>query len=131
MFADYRGDANVVEDALSRGLVSWKGLVHNIDYLDLDDPIKRIVGRWWRKWVKAEVQGSRGVAQADEDEDEEDDGLRRARGRGKGGMPTGTLSEDECSERGDEADMDGEGEGDVEEGDRAIDEAMIGALKNL
>ena len=55
----YWGDASAVEDALSSGQVSWQGLVHNIDYLDLDAPIKRIVGKWWRKWVKVERQSTR------------------------------------------------------------------------
>lgn len=59
-----RGDTNAIEIALSKGLVSWQGLVHNIDYLDLDDGIKRVVGKWWRKWIKTESQvgtGGNGV----------------------------------------------------------------------
>lgn len=115
-----RGDANIVEDALSRGLVSWQGLVHNIDYLDLDDSIKRTVGKWWRKWVKTETQTARGVQDEDEDGDDASAGVM-----GKQNVAM-DESGDECSERGDEADMDGEGESEV-----GIDEAMMGALKNL
>ena len=51
--------------------------MHNIDYLDLDDSIKRIVGKWWRKWIKTESQASSLVSgngmQADDDEDDEDE----------------------------------------------------------
>ena len=66
-----RGDAKAVELALSKGIVDWQGLVHNIDYLDLDDNIKRIVGQWWRKWVKTEAQNNRS-GNGDSDEEEED-----------------------------------------------------------
>jgi hypothetical protein len=89
--ADNRGDACMVEDALSRGHVSWQGLVHDIDYLDLDDPIKRIVGRWWRKWVKTEGKGSRGAARTDEDDDEDNDAVSHE--QGVGGRKRGMMSD--------------------------------------
>ena len=27
----------------------------NIEYLALDDSIKRVIGKWWRTWVKTDV----------------------------------------------------------------------------
>ena len=29
--------------------------MRNIDYLALDDAIKRFLGKWWRRWVKTSV----------------------------------------------------------------------------
>jgi len=29
--------------------------VKNIEYLALDDSIKRVIGKWWRTWVKTDV----------------------------------------------------------------------------
>jgi hypothetical protein len=95
-----------LEDALSRGQVSWQGLVRSIDYLDLDVPIKRIVGKWWRKWVKTESQATRpgsGPSEAwfdEQDDDEEGDGI----GRGK------SIRGDDGNSDGEEDDMAGGGE---------------------
>lgn len=47
-----RGDANAIESALSSGEVSWQGMVKNIEYLGLDNEIRRVVRAWWRRWVK-------------------------------------------------------------------------------
>jgi len=138
---DTRGDACVIEDALSRGLVSWQGLVHNIDFLDLDDPIKRTVGKWWRKWVKTEAQARGG--QPDEDEDLENDDIDndddaeldldgespvvRAPGVSRRAT-TGALNELELG-HGVEADMDSQGH-DQGQDESGLDEAMI-ALRGL
>jgi hypothetical protein len=32
--------------------VTWQGLIKNIEYLGLDNRIKRVLGSWWRRWVK-------------------------------------------------------------------------------
>lgn len=37
---------------MSKGTVSWQGIVKNIEFLGLDDSIKRVMGVWWRRWVK-------------------------------------------------------------------------------
>lgn len=50
-----RGDTQSLESSLSRGLVTWQGVVKNIEYLALDDAIKRVMGKWWRRWVKIDV----------------------------------------------------------------------------
>jgi hypothetical protein len=50
-----RGDTPTLERALSQGLATWQGLVKNIEYLGLDDSIKRVIGKWWRTWVKTDV----------------------------------------------------------------------------
>jgi hypothetical protein len=41
-----------LEEALARNHVTWQGLIKNIEYLDLDNRIKRVLGSWWRRWVK-------------------------------------------------------------------------------
>lgn len=49
----------MLERALNTGLCTWQGLVRNIEYLGMDDSIKRVMGKWWRRWVKTDV-GRRG-----------------------------------------------------------------------
>jgi hypothetical protein len=36
-------------------MATWQGVVKNIEYLALDDSIKRVMGKWWRTWVKTDV----------------------------------------------------------------------------
>jgi hypothetical protein len=64
---------------MSRGLVSWEGVVHNITYLGLEWQIKKVVGDWWRRWAKMEVGSGRAAEQNAKwlDEDEEDECKRR------------------------------------------------------
>jgi hypothetical protein len=70
----YWGDVAAVESALTSGVVSWRGLVANIQYLGLDDRTKRVVGRWWRRWARAEERANRGFdADADSEEEEDED----------------------------------------------------------
>lgn len=52
---DLRGDVGSLENVLSRSMVTWQGIVKNIEYLSLDDSIKRVMGKWWRTWVKTDV----------------------------------------------------------------------------
>lgn len=49
----------MLERALNTGLCNWQGLVRNIEYLGMDDSIKRVIGKWWRRWIKTDV-GRRG-----------------------------------------------------------------------
>lgn len=89
----YWGDTATLERSLSRGSVTWQGIVKNIEYLSLDDSIKRVMGKWWRTWVKTDVGrgqyasdgggAARKVARApssdgdvDESESEADDGMQ-------------------------------------------------------
>lgn len=37
---------------MSTGDISWQGVVKNIEYLGLDNNVKRVLGSWWRRWVK-------------------------------------------------------------------------------
>jgi hypothetical protein len=48
-------------------MATWQGVVKNIEYLALDDSIKRVMGKWWRTWVKTDV-GRRSSTSAIEDE---------------------------------------------------------------
>lgn len=50
-----RGDVGSLEKVLSKSMVTWQGIVKNIEYLSLDDSIKRVMGKWWRTWVKTDV----------------------------------------------------------------------------
>jgi hypothetical protein len=112
----FRGDLREVEDALSRGIVSWQGLVYNIDFLDLDDGIKRCVGNWWRKWIKTETQSTTGRNAEDSSDDDDDggEGAQRAKSvksspRGSRGRTSRSLVESESD--GCEGDNEGEDEG--------------------
>lgn len=62
----YRGDASVLETALARGEVTWQGVVKNTEYLGFDNAIKRILGSWFRRWVKVSAgrTSSQGRAQS-------------------------------------------------------------------
>lgn len=77
----YWGDVSALENALSSGAVSWRGMVANIEYLGLDDRTKRAVGRWWRRWAKAETRAAArafdddaDVESEEEDDNDNDDG---------------------------------------------------------
>lgn len=61
----YRGDVASLESALSRGLITWQGIVKNIEYLSMDDSIKRVMGKWWRTWVKTDVGRARAQEEAE------------------------------------------------------------------
>lgn len=58
---------------MNRGLVEWQGVVKNVHYLGLDDNIKRVMGKWWRKWVKTDVgrASARPAPISDDESDEE------------------------------------------------------------
>jgi hypothetical protein len=112
-----RGDLREVEDALSRGIVSWQGLVYNIDFLDLDDGIKRCVGNWWRKWIKTETQSTTGRNPAEDSSDDEEEETQRAKSvksspRGSRGRTSKSLVEPESGVESDGFEGDNEGEGD-------------------
>ena len=93
----YWGDPKAVELALSKGIISWEGLVYNIDYLDLEDDIKRIVGKWWRKWVKTESSsGSRNDGTEFEDDDEEEE-ERKGGGSGMEADEEDELKDDDVA----------------------------------
>ncbi|KAK4690041.1 hypothetical protein P7C73_g42, partial [Tremellales sp. Uapishka_1] len=115
----YWGEAAALESALSRGLVTWQGVVKNVDYLGLDDGIKRVIGKWWRRWVKVAVgrQGETNLVAG---------GGEVSKGMGVA-YDTATSSDEEESVGGEEADeedgMDIEGErtsGNAGDGDREV-----------
>lgn len=56
-----RGDSSHLEEALARNHVTWQGLIKNIEFLGLDNRLKRVLGSWWRRWVKV-APGRRGSA---------------------------------------------------------------------
>lgn len=122
----------MIEKALSNGLVSWQGLVKSIDYLDLEAPIKRTVGKWWRRWIKTEPQTERaprsraGPSDAWFDEDDDDD---TPPGRKARRFLDEVEPSDGGSEGGEDADMDGEDR--ETDGDDEMEDSMLGALKNL
>lgn len=105
---------------MSRGLVSWEGVVHNITYLGLEWQIKKVVGDWWRRWAKMEVGSGRAAEQNTKwlNEEDEDEGDARK-------VPVSA------------GDSDDEGNVDVvqpqrrrSEADAAVD-SMLGALNKL
>ena len=69
----YWGDVTALESALSRGIVEWQGVVKNIHYLGMDDNVKRVMGKWWRRWVKTEARTQRPEAAEDESDVEIED----------------------------------------------------------
>ncbi|WWC90359.1 uncharacterized protein L201_005292 [Kwoniella dendrophila CBS 6074] len=48
----YWHDADHFNHCLSKGLVTWQGIIRNIEYLSLDNEIKLLAGKWWKRWVK-------------------------------------------------------------------------------
>ncbi|WVQ95266.1 hypothetical protein IAU59_002361 [Kwoniella sp. CBS 9459] len=129
----YWHDTDHFNHCLSKGLVTWQGVIRNIEYLALDNEIKLLAGKWWKRWVKptepterrktgsASVNGlgsgkkratsvSTGMKRAgddddDDDEDEDEDG------DGVGGDPID--SGDEADEEDLEANATGAGKASV------------------
>ncbi|WVF67694.1 hypothetical protein IAT40_002453 [Kwoniella sp. CBS 6097] len=48
----YWHDVDHFNHCLSKGLVTWQGVIRNIEYLALDNEIKLLAGKWWKRWVK-------------------------------------------------------------------------------
>ncbi|RXK36140.1 hypothetical protein M231_06582 [Tremella mesenterica] len=48
----YWGDNLALESAIHNGLVSWQGIVRNIEYLEASDSLKRVLGQWWKTWIE-------------------------------------------------------------------------------
>ncbi|ORY32138.1 hypothetical protein BCR39DRAFT_524316 [Naematelia encephala] len=102
----YWGDEKALDVGLKDGTANWKGLVANVQYLEMDSETKFAVGIWWKKWVKTGVgrdgevidrglrrtpRGENDDEDDDEDDDddeeeekEEDDGGIKGRTRGQG-----------------------------------------------
>lgn len=90
----YWGDITALESALSKGLVEWQGVVKNVHYLGMDDNVKRVLGKWWRRWIKtdegrqrsgmaggqsakerwplSDTEDEEGLSDDDDDDDDED-----------------------------------------------------------
>jgi hypothetical protein len=55
-------------------------VVKNVHYLGMDDNVKRVLGKWWRKWVKTDegrarsmgskMKGKEGWANSDDEDDD-------------------------------------------------------------
>lgn len=119
----------MIEKALSNGSISWQGLVKSIDYLDLEAPIKRIVGKWWRRWIKTEPQSERsrqvGRGNEEEDEDEDTPGTRKVR-------KFFDEDEEEADQAGEDDNVDMERDSRVAEAiGEGIEDDMLGALEKL
>lgn len=71
----YWGDVEALESALSKGIVEWQGVVKNIHYLGMDDNVKRVMGKWWRRWVKTEARAARPEVPEDISDSESETGL--------------------------------------------------------
>ncbi|KIR33527.1 hypothetical protein I307_00603 [Cryptococcus deuterogattii 99/473] len=98
----YWHDVSYFNHCLSRGFATWQGVIRNIEYLGLDNEIKLLAGKWWKRWVKPveadertngvqSVSGSkRGkgtVTDVEFDDDDEEDG--------EVGMDSGEDGDDE------------------------------------
>nr|XP_031863832.1 uncharacterized protein CI109_000474 [Kwoniella shandongensis]KAA5530904.1 hypothetical protein CI109_000474 [Kwoniella shandongensis] len=58
----YWHDRDYINHCLSSGSVTWQGLVRNIEYLGLDNEIKKLTGDWWKRWVRPTSAGERSAA---------------------------------------------------------------------
>jgi hypothetical protein len=78
--------------------------VKNIEYLALDDSIKRVIGKWWRTWVKTDV--GRKSEQIDRKPSVSDtEVVKRQGGRGFSVESESTDTDDEREEDGMEVDL--------------------------
>lgn len=80
-FVSERGNASAIENALARNQITWQGLVKNVEYLGLNNAIKRVLGSWWRRWVKVSA-GRTGSGSGD--------GRTGLKGGNRDGQPPGT-----------------------------------------
>jgi hypothetical protein len=91
--------------------------VKNIEYLGIDDRVKRVVGKWWRKWVKVSTGRSRQAGT----------GLHPVLSRPyEDGSDEGAGDEDNGGE-----DADGEEEMDTQPNSSPEDEAVASLLNRL
>ncbi|ODN92129.1 hypothetical protein L198_05801 [Cryptococcus wingfieldii CBS 7118] len=58
----YWHDAEHFNYCLTKGIVTWQGVIRNIEYLGLDPEIKHLAGKWWKRWVKPVENGDRSLA---------------------------------------------------------------------
>lgn len=127
-----RGHSPTVESALSGGHVSWQGIVKNIEYLGLDDSIKKVIGIWWRRWVK--VEAGRGESGDGKTVPAANVGLRRRSETRDENMSDDGVDEENAAEGDDEADPDGDAEESRVEGmqlDDGDESEMAGLLEAL
>lgn len=97
----YWHDAGHFNHCLSRGLATWQGVIRNIEYLGLDNEIKLLAGKWWKRWVKP-VEA-----------DERTNGVQSVSGSKKGKDTATDVEFDDDDEE--EAGMDSGADGDDEE----------------
>jgi len=76
--------------------------VKNIEYLALDDSIKRVIGKWWRTWVKTDV--GRKSEQVDRKPSVSDTEVSK-RQSGRGFSVESESTDDEREEDGMEVDL--------------------------
>lgn len=80
-------------------MVEWQGVVKNVHYLGMDDNVKRVLGKWWRKWVKTDEgrarsgaalgskkKGREGWADSDDEDEEVDAADESESGQDRGDM---------------------------------------------
>ncbi|WVQ72677.1 hypothetical protein IAR50_002237 [Cryptococcus sp. DSM 104548] len=99
----YWHDAEHFNHCLTKGTVTWQGIIRNIEYLGLDPEIKHLAGKWWKRWVKPVESADRSLGAPS---------LRagmQARGRA-GGMAVDDEDEDEEGERGNSSGVEGDDE---------------------
>ncbi|KAF8517599.1 hypothetical protein BU17DRAFT_91766 [Hysterangium stoloniferum] len=71
----YFGSFDYMEDCLHRGVVTWHGIVRNVEYLGLRVELKAALGRYYRRWLKPNALGAVEINSLplDESDDEEED----------------------------------------------------------
>lgn len=93
----YWGDVTALESALSKGIVEWQGVVKNIHYLGMDDNVKRVMGKWWRRWVKTEARAVQAEVPDDvSDTDSETNGMELEEEGEESEIPTRRVSADDA-----------------------------------
>jgi len=71
----YFGSFDYMEDCLHKGVVTWHGIVRNVEYLGLRVELKAALGRYYRRWLKPNALGAVEINSLplDESDDEEED----------------------------------------------------------
>ncbi|WRT68739.1 uncharacterized protein IL334_005719 [Kwoniella shivajii] len=120
----YWHDADHFNHCLSKGLVTWQGVIRNIEYLSLDNEVKLLAGKWWKRWIKPiepteRRRGKTGVASSRASGKRRALSTSAAKTRDIGKMVIDHHDDEEDEE--DEDFLDGDGEG-SDSGDEADDE---------
>jgi len=69
----YYGTFTYIEECLHRGIVTWEGLIRNVEYLGMRMELKACLGRYYRRWLRPNSPSQEYSDLPRDDDDDSDD----------------------------------------------------------